>query len=321
VTIRTWLTALGALSIVGATQSVWAADGAVDPAAAEALFKEARTLSDAGKQEEACDKYGASYKLDPAPGTLLNLASCSEQIGKTATAWSQYVETARVFRRRGDERRAAFADGEAAKLEPSLAYVLIHAPELVPGETLRRDGVDLSSGTLESKLPIDPGPHEIVASAPGHVDASVKFTAVAQQTTQVAVPQLAVAPSRSTGDVADPTRGDTQRLASYITGGVGAASLIVGVVFVGLTADAKSSLDDLCPGGVCQTTDAKDSLSQANTFANVANGMLIGGAVVVGVAVVLFFTAPSSEEPDLALVPFVPRPVCDGGACGVGWRF
>ena len=48
-----------------------------DPAAAEALFLEARDLFVAGKVAAACTKFESSYKLDPAPGTLLNLAACN----------------------------------------------------------------------------------------------------------------------------------------------------------------------------------------------------------------------------------------------------
>jgi hypothetical protein len=329
--------ALAAAFLVAAAPAALAEDGAVDPAAAEALFKEARVLSDAGKLDEACPKYEASYKLDPAPGTLLNLASCSERQGKTATAWSQYVETARVFRRRGDERRALFADGQAAKLEPSLAYATVRAAALAEGETLRRDGVELSAAGLGAKLPIDPGEHTIVASAPGRKSATVTFTAVAKRTVDVAVPELEVAPAAADGGGAatgrgdaggarpgldsGSGRGDTQRIAAYVTGGVGGASLVVGAIFVGLTADAKGSLDDLCPGGVCRTQDAKDTLSRAGTFANVANGTLIGGVVVLGVAAVVFFTAPNDESPDISSSPLAPRAVCGPAGCGVGWTF
>jgi hypothetical protein len=310
---------------------------AKDPAAAEALFKQARALWDAGKKADACAKFSASYELDPAPGTLLNIAACAEQGGKTATAWSQYVESARVFRRRGDERRAAFADAQAASLEPKLAYVVVHADRPVAGLTLTRDGASFQLATLDTKLPVDPGDHEIVAKAPGYEDGRVKFKAAPGGSVRVLIPLLVAAPepvaaadpaagalapsAAAAADAGASGRGDAQRIAAYVLGGTGIASLAVGGVFVGLTADAKSTVEDACPGSVCRTAEGKDALSRANTYANVANGTLIGGAVLLGVGVIVFLTTPSENPPDLSKAWQAPRAVCSADGCGVGWAF
>ena len=58
-------------------------------ATAEALFTEGRALATSGKCAEAIPKFQASQKLDPGVGTLLNLAECYEQVGKTASAWAE----------------------------------------------------------------------------------------------------------------------------------------------------------------------------------------------------------------------------------------
>src|SRR5262249_43356511 len=62
--------------------------------AAEALFEEGRRLMSEGKVADACPKFADSQSLDPSPGTLLNLASCYEKMGMTATAWATYREAA-----------------------------------------------------------------------------------------------------------------------------------------------------------------------------------------------------------------------------------
>ena len=60
--------------------------GDANPALAQSLFEEGRQLMSNGKFAEACPKFESSYKLDPAAGTLLNLAVCHEKVGRTAAA-------------------------------------------------------------------------------------------------------------------------------------------------------------------------------------------------------------------------------------------
>src|SRR5215467_9817965 len=60
--------------------------------AAEALFQEGRRLMAAGKAVDACPKFAESERLDPSPGTMLNLANCYEKTDRPATAWATYRE-------------------------------------------------------------------------------------------------------------------------------------------------------------------------------------------------------------------------------------
>ena len=87
----------------------------------------------------------------------------------------------------------------------------------------------------------------------------------------------------------------------------GIASLVVGGVFVGLTAMKTSDTDDLCPDKRCTTPAGRASLDEANTFANVANGTLIAGALLLATGVVVFLTAPS-DDPDSASIELLPGP-------------
>jgi hypothetical protein len=63
---------------------------AQNPAAAEALFEQARSAMAAGSYDIACARFRDSDKLDPAVGTRFNLADCEEKRGRVATAWSLF---------------------------------------------------------------------------------------------------------------------------------------------------------------------------------------------------------------------------------------
>jgi hypothetical protein len=65
-----------------------------DSAAARSLFDEARALLQAGKAAEACPKLEESQRLDPGMGTMFNLAECYERVGKTASAWTMFLQVA-----------------------------------------------------------------------------------------------------------------------------------------------------------------------------------------------------------------------------------
>src|SRR5690349_9072722 len=55
-------------------------------ARAAALFKEGREAMVHGNAATACPKFAESQRLDPAAGTLRNLALCEEAIGELAKA-------------------------------------------------------------------------------------------------------------------------------------------------------------------------------------------------------------------------------------------
>src|ERR1019366_1511081 len=68
---------------------------------AAVLFEHAKALMDASRYAEACPTFERSETLDPQVGPMLNLAFCDENLGKTATAWTVWVEAAAKADERG----------------------------------------------------------------------------------------------------------------------------------------------------------------------------------------------------------------------------
>ncbi len=105
--------------------------------------------------------------MSSAVGTRLNLALCREKQGRTATAWSLFTELEAVLVRAGDTVRATIAHQHGAALASQLKKIVIEVPTPPAGLVLKLDGVPLPTGALGTEIPLDPGNHNLVASAPG----------------------------------------------------------------------------------------------------------------------------------------------------------
>lgn len=155
-----------------------------DPATAEALFSEGRRLFAEGNYAAACTKFEESNKADPAEGTQLNLAMCWEKLGKTASAWTMYMQVANALSSHGRRDRAQLAQARAAALLPTLSKLAITAPA---GSSIRVDGAPWSAALTGIATPVDPGRHTIEASAPNKTFRRVVDVPASAATITVAV--------------------------------------------------------------------------------------------------------------------------------------
>lgn len=143
------------------------ASGEPDTAIAEQLFRDGRSLIESGRIDEACEKFSASQRLAPALGTQLNLALCREKQGKTATAWSLFIDVEAEAQRRGDAVRTAIAHEHRIALESLLKKVVVDVPAAPPGTVVKLDETVLPAAALGTEIPLDPGNHRLTVTAPG----------------------------------------------------------------------------------------------------------------------------------------------------------
>src|SRR5947209_4053467 len=122
-----------------------------DPIAAEALFRNGRARMEAGDVAGACPKFAESLRLDYAPGSLLNLAACEEELGRLATAWQHYVHLSELLPAT-DERRG-YARERATKLERRIPRLTIRLARSDLGVRVSRDDVELGRASLGEALP------------------------------------------------------------------------------------------------------------------------------------------------------------------------
>jgi hypothetical protein len=225
-------------------------DSASDARAmAETLFFAGRGLMDAGRYEEACKRFQESYRLDPAAGTLLNLAACHEKIGKIASAWGEFKQSLVEAEKAKREDRVKVASERIAVLEPDLPYLTIQVPAPVPGLEVTRNGELIGPGSYGVELPVDPGMVDVGGRAPGYVSSTTTIKIEKRERKVVSLPPLAKAkvPTPVAPITTSPGFWTSKRLAGVAIIGTGLLTAGVGTWYGLRALDAKEASDRGCP--------------------------------------------------------------------------
>lgn len=269
---------------------------------AEALFRDGVTLFDAGKVHEACEKFAESFRLDPANGTLQNLALCHEREGKTASAWAEFAQLAGRAAQAEQREREQMARARAAQLAPRVTRVLLAFGDTSNVERVEVDGQELGRAAWTSPLPLDPGVHTFVFAAKGKKSESRSLRIAAEgQLLHVDVPALeAEAPPSSLPPAAPVSRDDANagRTVALVVGSVGIAAVGVGSFF-GLRALAKKSDGDAhCSGRACDAQGLALE-DEAHTSATASTIAFSAGLAALGIGAYLWLTSPVRVVPEV----------------------
>jgi hypothetical protein len=139
---------------------------------AQMLFDEGKRRMAVGDYAGACPKLAESYRLDPGSGTLTALAVCHEDIGKTASAWTEFIQVVSEARQAGRTDREKFAQRHIRAIEPKLVRLAVVVDPVVAslsGLEVRRDGTILGQAAWGTAAPVDPGEHTVEARATGKI--------------------------------------------------------------------------------------------------------------------------------------------------------
>lgn len=289
--------------------------------AAQALFNEGGQLFRQGKFEAACQKLAQSQELDPATGTLLNLARCYEKVGKTASAWLAYSDSAASAKAAGQHEREETARRAAARLAPQLPKLLIRVPDalLIPELEITRDSEPLSRALWNVAAPTDPGQHTLLVKAPNRKpwSKSIRLAPAEEMTLDLPpleelphppspVPQEAPNAAQQSSPTAHRSAPSDPFGASDSTGGLATqhvlalSAAVLGVAGVavgtGFALSAKSNGDKAnrtCAGSTCPDQAGLDANRSAIKQANMATVFFGLGAVCLAGGAALWFTSPS----------------------------
>jgi hypothetical protein len=273
------------------------ADG--DAAAAQALFDEATALKDKDDWAGACPKFESSYRLDPALGTLLNLANCFEKLGKIASAWARWEEAYQWAIKNGDDR-AEYAKTQRDALVPKLPKLTIVVTSPAPSLSIERDTTKVTDAMYGAALPVDPGEHKVFVKRDDEVLKTEKVTAVEAQTSEIKLDLAAIekaAPPRKPkaggGGVVVVGPPPTLRKVGWALGGVGLGGLVVTGVLEGLAVAKRDESNELCVNKFC-TSQGKALADEGVTFAEVGQWVGIASLAVVAVGATLLIVTPSA---------------------------
>jgi hypothetical protein len=278
---------------------------------AQALFDEGRQLLLGGNVPAACAKFAESQRLEPAGGTLLNLAACHAREGRTASAWAEFGDALAAAERDGREDRVLEAKRQRERLEPHLARltVLVRAP--VPKAIeVRLDGTSLGAASWGVAMPVDPGEHDITAAAAGYVGWKGRALVGAEGTAVVEVPWLAPAapeappPPAASNERPATTGTPDPGLAAYVFAAGGIAGVSLGTVFGLLAADKKNASASQCTPQGC-FAGGVSLLRDAERDAWVSDFAFGAGIASLAAAAYLFFAPRNVPAPTATRGPRV----------------
>lgn len=277
-------------------------------ATADALFDAARHLMEEKKFKEACQKFKDSHGMDPAVGTLLNLALCYKAAGMTASAWSTYREAAAYAKAQGSSEREGLAREEADKLESQLSRLVIEVSDEAAGTSelqILRDGQVQPQSVWGVALPVDPGTVVLEWSAPGYESARQEILIQGEgKRVPVTIPALkrlegaAAVEEQERNEASEPSEdGGRGSAGPWVLGGIGLAFGAAGGTFAVLTLLSNNQARDVCPdqdgSGSATAACSSDDIATHESYTNRAHtyrtvsyvGLGVGGAALIGAGI------------------------------------
>lgn len=272
-----------------------AAKPGAEAAAAQKADREAQKHEKKQAWEEARAAYQKAIELDDTADRRIKLAAVEDKLGNL-------VEAADHLRVALDSKKLSFASRAKAKkmlkdLEKRIPTIELQVPGDFKG-TVFVDDEEVSSGSLAEPIPVNPGKHKIRAESQGF-NSFKERVEVAEKEKKTLTILLTEMPAEETKP--EPTKDDGSKKGggsktlAYVSLGVGAVGLGVGVFFGLKARSTKDELDGACKNGVCPP-DKRGLYDDGKNQANVSTAGFVVGAVGVGLGTVLLLTSSDKSE-------------------------
>jgi hypothetical protein len=263
-----------------------------------ALFQQGRAAFNEGNYELALPYFEKSQEVEPAIGTLLNLAVCEEKLGKFTKA-TAHLNAAMDAAPSDDRRRPLIAD-RLTRLAVRTPHIRItFQPALDPRVVVSLDSKPLDPADLRQSMAVDVGTHVLNCAGDRGERCPTEFTVSEGQeiplVVSISVPSAPVAAASTS--IARST--SSRRAWAYALGSVGLAGIATGLVAGAIVLHEKSRLADHCDPRGCDE-DGLSAAREGKTLAVVSNVAMVLGAVSLGGSTWLFLSAPGPTDPKIA---------------------
>jgi hypothetical protein len=285
--------------------AAYAQPSAADLETARALYKEGRTLREAGKLAEARDKLKAAHALGQTPITGLELARTHNALGELVEAREVCLGVGRIPVASDETDRSAAAREQAAllarELQPRIPALAFRLPPVQPPPVVAVDGQTIPPAALGEARRVNPGRHEVTATfqdgRQSHQQVEVRESEL--QEVHIALPApgspvVGAPPPTPVGwpqpPPPAPRRAPRRTVPGYAWAGFAIATggAVVGSL-TGLVATARArDLESSCPDRQC-SPDYHQELDRARALGNVSTAAFaVGGAgLILGITGVL----------------------------------
>jgi len=275
-------------------------------------------LFNAGREDMKRNDYAAAYeklsesqRLDPSPGTLLNLALCEENLGRLAAAWAHIQEV--LAQLPADDARAKVAKEHQTQIDARLPRLTIHlAPDAPATTRIALDGNELPATSLRTPLPLDPGRHVVLVGAPGAQPKTVDVELAEGERKEITASPAGVTTARPR---AEEPKNNTL---AYVMLGVGGAGVVTGGVLWAVLNKKHDIVENNCDDQKRCNAEGMDAADSGKKLTPIYTGAWIVGAAGLGVGAYLLLTGGESSAPSTQVGA---APLPGGGAVRLEGRF
>ena len=266
-----------------------------DPPLADRLFDQGRQAMTTGDYRTALARFEASYRAEPALGTLLNVAVCEEKLGAWTAALghlAQGLQEADTSDRRRPSVLARFDE-----LSARIPHLTLRARvPIARGVVVTLDATPVDAASLGSPRAVDPGTHVVRCQADRRVVCSYEITAAEGQSLEQWIePDLAVPAATPARTTATDAGRHTRATIRNWTGAVGVASLALGLAAGAEVLAAKGTMSRHCDSTGCDPSglSAASSGLTWSWVSTIATGVGLAG---LGTCVTMAVTLPASSK-------------------------